>query len=299
MMETPSKLNFRSFMRHKSSLLIFFLCLWVPSCIFGPNGRLGQGDNKRTYSLHLPKGYRQNPDKAYPLLLLFHGNPSRGWQMARYTGMNKTADEKGFIVAYPDATHKRWAYQDEKEVQKEVDYVQHLLKELQGKYRIDSKRIFSVGMSGGGIFTFNLADKMPEQWAGIAVVSGNMPVYLIDRKDKKPLPFLYIHGTEDFLYRGRDTLVSAPASLEYWQQRNKSQTLIAQDTLPDLNSKDQSRVISFQYPSSLGAPILYYEVIGGGHHWPSARFNANTFTKLKLGNYNRDLPTNEVILDFF
>ena len=269
------------------------------SCVFGPNGKLIHKDQKRTYSYHLPKGYKKAKDRQYPLLLLFHGNPSRGWQMARYTGMNKTANEAGFIVVYPDANQKKWAYKDQTKVLAEVDYVLGLLNDVQTKFRIDTTQIFAAGMSGGGIFTFNLADQIPGKLAGIAVLSGNMPEYLLNHIDKKPIPLLYIHGTDDFLYEGRDILISAKASLEYWKTRNQTNSTAIQNLMLDLNKKDESQVLKYYFESKVNALLVYYEIIGGGHHWPSARFNADKFTKLKLGNFNKDLKTNLAILNFF
>ena len=207
--------------------------------------------------------------------------------------------KKVFIVVYPDADQKRWAYQDQTKVSQEIDYVLGLLNEVQTKFRIDTTQIFAAGISGGGIFTFNLADRIPDKLAGIAVVSGNMPAYLLKNVNKKPIPLLYIHGTDDFLYNGRDILISAKASLEYWKVRNQTSSEGSQDMILDLNEKDESQVLKFYFESEEYAPIVYYQIIGGGHHWPSARFNADKFTKLKLGNFNKDLKTNLAILKFF
>ena len=219
--------------------------------------------------------------------------------MARYTGMNRAANEEGFIVVYPDANQKRWAYKDQVKVSQEIDYVLELMNEVQTKFRVDSTQVFAAGMSGGGIFTFNLAVKIPDKLAGIAVISGNMPKYLMNQLNKKPIPLLFIHGTEDFLYQGRDTLSSARESLEYWKSRNHTNTQTIQDLILDLNNKDNSQVLRFYFESKMNAPVVYYQIIGGGHHWPSARFNADKFTKLKLGNFNKDLNTNLTILKFF
>ncbi len=61
---------------------------------------------ERTYLLHLPASYDSR--KAVPLVLVFHGGRGSGKQIARYSGFSELADQKGFIVVYPDAYEGHW-----------------------------------------------------------------------------------------------------------------------------------------------------------------------------------------------
>ena len=65
------------------------------------------------------------------------------------------------------------------------------------------------------------------------------------------------------------------------------------ESLPDVNSKDESTLTRITYPCS--TPVVYFRVENGGHHWPGASFDANLFYSKPLGAFNKDLNTNEAI----
>src|SRR5271154_6888424 len=60
---------------------------------------LMMGDQKRTYLVHIPKGY--DPKKPTPVVLALHGAAMNGPMMVGFSGLNKTSEEAGFIVVYP------------------------------------------------------------------------------------------------------------------------------------------------------------------------------------------------------
>ncbi len=55
----------------------------------------------RHYRIHLPSGYTSAQN--YPLYFAFHGRSGTATNTEEYTGMSDEADEKGFIVVYPQA----------------------------------------------------------------------------------------------------------------------------------------------------------------------------------------------------
>lgn len=72
---------------------------------------LGPGDHTRTlvvgkqeriYLVHVPKGY--DPRTPTPVVLALHGAGMNGSMTVWFTGLNKTSDKNGFIVAYPSGT---------------------------------------------------------------------------------------------------------------------------------------------------------------------------------------------------
>ena len=60
------------------------------------------GEQKRTYLVHVPKGY--DPKKPAPVVLALHGAAMNGSMMVWFSGLNKKSDEAGFIVVYPSGT---------------------------------------------------------------------------------------------------------------------------------------------------------------------------------------------------
>ena len=237
--------------------------------------------------------YAPDEGNNLPVLLVLHGNPSTGWQMKTWTGMNEILDREDVVLVYPYAKDKRWPI-DPQENKQEVAYFREMLADLQKEYSIDPSRIYMCGMSGGGIFSFQLVKEMPDTFAAFAVISGNMPS-AYSAEDLPPTPFMYVHGTEDFLYPGREGLYSAEETLDLWKGING---VMAgnKESLPELNEKDGSSVLRLEYPGE--TPVLFYKVEGGGHHWPQAQFDANLFYSEPLGNFNKDLNTNQAIWEF-
>src|ERR1700729_606910 len=63
---------------------------------------LMMGEQKRTYLVHVPKGY--DPKKPTPVVLALHGAAMNGPMMVGFSGLNKKSEEAGFIVVYPSGT---------------------------------------------------------------------------------------------------------------------------------------------------------------------------------------------------
>lgn len=63
---------------------------------------LMMGEQKRTYLVHVPKGY--DPKKPAPVVLALHGAAMNGPMMVWFSGLNKKSDDAGFIVVYPSGT---------------------------------------------------------------------------------------------------------------------------------------------------------------------------------------------------
>lgn len=279
------------------SFFMFSGCSWLG---FAPNGHLGE----RTYTIHLPKKYSKK-EQPYPVLFLFHGNPSKGWQMKFYTGMNKTADKNNFIVIYPDAIDKRWDFSNCKNVKPDVLFIKNLIRKINNEYNVDLSRLYFCGMSGGGYFLSNLAKYIPEKMAAmILVASGKTnPKYTCGgEKTAQPIPFMLIQGTADPIIYNKTSpriwLYSPEETISYWVFQNKCDTIPQITNIPDINKKDNSNVQKILYTSKIGKDVLFYKIKNGGHHWPNSRFDANRFVKIDLGKLNEDFDTGQAIWDF-
>jgi len=82
---------------------------------FAQPAPLGPGDHarsltvgglKRTCLVHVPKGH--DPKKPTPVVLALHGAAMNGPMMVWFSGLNKKADEAGFVVVYPSGTFLTW-----------------------------------------------------------------------------------------------------------------------------------------------------------------------------------------------
>ncbi|MFK8022838.1 MAG: hypothetical protein AB8G26_02635, partial [Ilumatobacter sp.] len=77
----------------------------------------------------------------------------------------------------------------------DVAFVNDLLDLMIEDYCVDETRVYSTGMSGGGLFTSQLVCEMPDRIAAAASVAA---ISFHDSCDPaQSVPFIAIHGTED------------------------------------------------------------------------------------------------------
>ena len=69
----------------------------------GDQTRTLQVDNRtRSYLVHVPPKY--DPKKPTPIVLILHGAGTNAQITVGFCGMNKKADEAGFVAVYPNGT---------------------------------------------------------------------------------------------------------------------------------------------------------------------------------------------------
>ena len=157
---------------------------------------------ERTYILHIPPGIdNQNPT---PLVLAFHEFLENSYVMQQHTGFNDTADQSGFILAYLDGTGTNHNYAWNAggccgpAFTKNIDdiaFVRQMLADLGTIFRIDPKRIYAVGFSNGGMFSYRLACEMSDTFAAIAAVSG--PLFFSPCQPQQPVSVVHVNGLAD------------------------------------------------------------------------------------------------------
>lgn len=158
----------------------------------------------RSYLLYVPK---RRPARA-PLLILMHGSRQTAEGLRRATGyeFERLAEEHGFVAVYPDAYRRRWndcraagrSPARRRDVN-DVAFLLALIRELQERANIDRRRVFMAGYSGGGQLAFRVALEHPDQVAGIAAFSANLPTpeNFSCKVVGRPVPVLLVNGTLD------------------------------------------------------------------------------------------------------
>jgi polyhydroxybutyrate depolymerase len=289
--------------RHKRWLLC--IAILIGGSLIGKETVLAQkikftsGGIERSFILHLPKEYCASEPTAYPMIICLHGKGSNGREMKMYTGLNTIGDDMNTIVVYPTTLEGQWPYTEPSAIRSEATYLKDVIGVITSGYHGDPARVYMTGMSSGGIFTFTFAGLHPTVVKGIAVISGNItPLAKPDIQKNASLlpPLLLIHGTDDLLYKGRDGMfLTAEESFTTYLSACTDRTP-GSEWLPDSFKKDKCTVEKITYRCP--APMVYYRIKNGGHHWPGAKFNADIFTSLKLGNFCRDFDANDMIRDF-
>ncbi len=273
-------------------------------------GTLQVGNVQRTYYLHVPASY--DAAKPTPLVLAFHGGGGTGKGMVALTGFSTLSDQKGFIVAYPDAIDKHW--NDGRVVNPTVDdvtFVSGLVEHLAGTLNIDRKRVYATGISNGGIFSNKLGCELSGQLAAIGPVAGTLAENdAAHCAPKQPVSVIAFHGTDDPLVpfnggtvRSSDiggiggNVLSASDTAAHWAKFDGCTGTPALSDLPDADTRDGTRVQRVTLGSCQGGnEVVLYMITGGGHTWPGG---LQYLPALVIGRTSRDIDATQLIWEFF
>lgn len=128
------------------------------------------------YRLYRPA----NAAAGMPLVVMLHGCTQSPEDFARGTGMNRLADEFGFLVAYPRQTasanaQKCWNWfrpRDQRRDQGEPALLAAIIRDVMTKHKIDANRVYVAGLSAGGAAAAIMASEYPDIVAAVGIHSG-------------------------------------------------------------------------------------------------------------------------------
>jgi polyhydroxybutyrate depolymerase len=283
----------------------------------GNRSALGPGDHlrnveigkqKRTYWVHVPVSYDAN--KETPVVLALHGATMSAKAMEAFSGLNKKADEAGFIVVYPNGTGPNpflltWnsgGFASLLALGKpnDVAFIARVIDEVEDTWNVDKKRVYATGISNGAMMCYRLAAELSDRIAAIAPVSGTISIETYE--PKLPVPVLHIHGTADSLVPYEGSSPKIAAFLKFLSVEDTVATCVRRNgcaTCPRITQlpmpKDQLRITRRVYEAAPGgAEVILYVVDGGGHTWPGRPFGGGI-----LGSYTMNIQANDIIWDFF
>ncbi|VXC92760.1 extracellular catalytic domain type 1 short-chain-length polyhydroxyalkanoate depolymerase [Sphingomonas sp. 8AM] len=178
----------------------------------GPAGRLA-------YMLYRP----QTSSPGMPLVIMLHGCTQSPEDFAAGTGMNRLAEELGFLVAYPRQTQaanqqRCWNWfraGDQVRGRGEPALIAGVTQDVIRMEDADATRVYVAGLSAGGAAAAIMADTYPDLFAAAGVHSGlpagaarNLPGALSAMKqgaafkDRRKIaarfvPLITFHGDRD------------------------------------------------------------------------------------------------------
>jgi polyhydroxybutyrate depolymerase len=267
-------------------------------------GQLSDQGKLRTYYMYTPKSYHS--DSPMPLVLVFHGDDGSGRSIADVTRFNDLAEQKGFIVVYPDGLNHRWSIRGTHTKVSDVSFVSALINHLEQVRNIDKNKIYATGFSRGAILTQALACQLPDKIAAFGSVAGALPTRIKPScQPQNPISMFMINGTndQDVHYEGDDldqkgALASVPETVNFWKAHDqcKALTPVQQKANSD-DSSDRFKVKTAQFSGCVGgAEVVQLSVVDGGHFWPGG---TTQDPQLKQVNNQLGFSATQAMWDFF
>jgi len=280
-------------------LLVIVLCLLFSGCVKNPSSESEVRDYEftiqhdgltRKYRAHVPPSY--DNILPTPAVIYIHGGGGSA-EASRKDGLYDESDEHGFILLTPDGTGPMknilhaWnsgeystikgetdfccGYPIEKNID-DIGFISKMIEDAKQRFTIDENRIYSTGISNGGMMSYRLACELSDKIAAIAPVSS--PATPINCKPTRAVPVIHIHGTADpcALYGGglspgcigrERYMQSAKYQVSKWINLNR-----CSEETEIFFQKGDAECISY-YKCKEGSDVVFCTIEGGGHTYPS------------------------------
>ena len=151
--------------------------------VFADN--LNVNGTNRQMTVYAPK----NIEQGRPLIIQMHGMNQDAAYQKNAAKWEPIADTARFVVVFPEGQNKAWDISGDKD----LNFIKAIINEMGNKYGIDKNRVYVSGFSMGGMMSYHVANKMGDQIAAIAPVSGGGGV----NSPKRAIPIMHTHGTTD------------------------------------------------------------------------------------------------------
>jgi polyhydroxybutyrate depolymerase len=268
----------------------------------------------RTYRLYKPKELSKSP---MALLLALHGGDDSGSGMEALTlgQFNRLADTQRAIVVYPDGVNRNWndarantrtaTAVDEVN---DVEFLRALIAHIATQYAINPGRIYATGIANGGLMAFRLACDAADVFAAVATVAANFPVELARNcQPSRMISIAMVNGTDDpmmpwlggdinVLGTRRGEVLSTQDTFEQWNHIGDCAIPITHMERDRVADDGTSLVRHVAHECKNNSEVRLYEILGGGHTWPSGY--AYRGPRI-IGKVSRELQASDELWRFF
>ena len=283
------------------------------------NNTIDISGTSRNYHVYLP----QNASNA-PMVVLLHGNRSSNNELLGFTNVKAPykiwetiAAKENIILIVPNGTngsngHRGWndcrSDSEGNPDANDVLFIESLIDFVSNEHNADDSKVFAVGTSNGGHMAMRLAQEIPEKLSAFAAIVASKPVNTQCTNATLPISALLMNGTEDPInpYDGgamksdRGEVLSGQETIEYWVNRNQTDTTPTVSDLPNTNSSDNTTVKKYLYINGINnTEVAFYEVVGGGHTEPSIAERYGNLFKAIVKEQNGDIEMANEVWDFF
>jgi polyhydroxybutyrate depolymerase len=188
------------------------------------------GHRARSYRLHVPPAAAAGT--PLPLVLNLAGATQNGFIEEVEFGMDASADQNGYLVAYPNGTRISTVLTPDPvakqccglPVTKHVNDVGFLLKvisDIASRTPVNLRRVYVTGISNGGMMAYAMAAEASDHIAAIASVEGQVELPTIH--PTRAVPTMEFHSVNDpiALYKGTPNknpklVLSVMEGLDQW-----------------------------------------------------------------------------------
>ena len=273
------------------------------------NESMSFGGDTRTYLKYIPEGYDEGV--AAPVVLNFHGGSGNANEQLGMADMRALADADQFILLYPDALpdpndggSTNWQVVTSGDLpftlpnpHDDIGFVDALIDEVSAEHNVDLNRVYALGYSNGGGFTFDLACRLNHRIAAVGVVARTMYIESFESCNvTHPTAVVTILGTDDFAspydgltYEGTLYFASAEDSHQLWVDANALDSNPELTALENIATNDGSTVDLFSWTRSDECMELqHYRVNGGGHDWPGTFGNMDIVAHETIWNFVKE-----------
>jgi len=300
------------------------LALLSSSIVFGAEVRqatVTTSAGPRRYLVATPPGGAR---PGAPLVLLFHGHMGSakntlGQGLGPASPLSAwlpIVDREGLVVAALDGAKGEDGQQGWNDgrpgnsgnpTTDDVGFARGVIAMLQQEQHIDPSRIYAMGMSNGGVFSFRLAQEVP--LAGMAAVCASMPGDHPPAPAKRLISVLMIEGTADplmpydggqvhFYAKLRGAVLGTEASLAYWRTVDGLSAPPTSEAIPH-RGKDSTSITRTTWGPANGPQVRLLRVEGGGHCEPSLAHQLGWLYTKVCGVQNHDVEAAEEAWQFF
>ncbi|MBT2400056.1 PHB depolymerase family esterase [Streptomyces sp. ISL-100] len=283
----------------------------APPAATGTRARLEVDGTSRDYLLHRPA---KSGDGRKPLVIAFHGRRQTAEEVRRLSGLDKAADRRGLLVAYPEGLNKGWGDGGAPTAKRpdpdtDVRFTAALIKKLVGSGQADPRRVYVVGFSNGGSMALRMAAQRPGLVAAAGTVAGQLPTKPAEVRPTDAVPALLIYGDKDPVRpitgmpkpgppapgaEPSTPTLSARASAEAFAAASAAAAAGKKGPSAPLTEKKTGYTRTIWDSPSPRGDVELIVVHGGGHTWPGSAVSGNP----AFGPTSKALDATAAILAF-
>lgn len=201
---------------------------------------------ERYFIVREPSDYDAN--KAYPLVVFLHGNPSDAQWASLNTPYEQLASHYDAIVVYPDALTSNWDHGAALADNADSTFIFATITRVKASHNIDGTKVLVTGWSGGGFMSAAMGCRHAGSFKAIGIHAGGAPY---DPNGGAP-PTCDGNQIHTFVTHGGQDFAVGPTSGFYAAERfanvnacDDSQTAIAPAPCKQYDNCDRSTIYCF------------------------------------------------------